>query len=406
MKRRHGQMLFSSFATFRPPRTPSVLPTNTHAAMRTLLSLFMLLLTVEVSAQIPAAHIHPPERAIRFPHLDTLLTLSCDLHTHSVFSDGSVWPDIRVQEAVRDSLDALAVTEHLEYQPHREDLPHPDRNRAFQLAEQYARPYGLIVIPGSEITRDMPPGHCNALFISDANRLLHDDYMAVFKEARAQGAFIFWNHPNWVAQRPDGMATLTDLHRQLIAEGLLHGIEVVNDVTFSEEALQIALDYDLTLIGTSDIHGLIDWQYRVAEGGHRPVTLVFARERSAEAIREALFQRRTAVWYDNTLIAREREMLPLLSECISVEKTWYDGDRSVARVVLRNESDAHFILENLSGFTLHEHPDIVLLPPHARLEIGVKTLTQLDAFTLRFRVWNALTAPGRHPVIELVARGS
>ncbi|HAO89312.1 MAG TPA: PHP domain-containing protein, partial [Gammaproteobacteria bacterium] len=36
-----------------------------------------------------------------------------DLHTHSVFSDGHVWPRIRVGEAIRDGLDAMAGTEHL-----------------------------------------------------------------------------------------------------------------------------------------------------------------------------------------------------------------------------------------------------------------------------------------------------
>lgn len=237
--------------------------------------------------QTPGLHRHPAQRAIRFPDLDTLLTLTADLHMHTVFSDGSVWPDIRVQEAVRDSLDAIAITEHLEYQPHQSDIPHPDRNRAWQVAEKSARPYPLTVIRGSEITRDMPPGHSNAIFIQDANKLLQEDPLEVFKEARRQGAFTFWNHPNWIAQRKDGVATLTDLHRQLIADTLLHGIEVVNDVTYSDEALQIALDYNLTLIGTSDIHGLVDWQYHVPEGGHRPVTLVFAEENNAEALKKA-----------------------------------------------------------------------------------------------------------------------
>ncbi|HHM21530.1 MAG TPA: PHP domain-containing protein, partial [Bacteroidetes bacterium] len=88
-----------------------------------------------------------------------------DLHIHTAFSDGSVWPDIRVQEALRDSVDAIAMTEHLEYQPHANDLPHADRNRSYQIAEQNARAHNLIVINGSEITRKMPPGHCNAIFI-------------------------------------------------------------------------------------------------------------------------------------------------------------------------------------------------------------------------------------------------
>jgi hypothetical protein len=353
--------------------------------------------------QTPALHQHPAERAIRFPDLDSLLTLTADLHMHTVFSDGSVWPDIRVQEAVRDSLDAIAITEHLEYQPHKADIPHPDRNRAWQVAEKSARPYKLIVIRGSEITRDMPPGHSNAIFIEDANKLLLDDPVAVFREAHRQGAFTFWNHPNWIAQRKDGVATMTDLHRQLIADTLLHGIEVVNDLTYSDEALQIALDYNLTLIGTSDIHGLVDWQYKVPEGGHRPVTLVFAEGRSLEAMKKALFERRTAVWFDNTLIAREREMQPLLKACISVEKAWYNGDSPVAYVTLANHSDAYFMLENLSRYTLHEHADIVLLPPQSSLTLQVKTLEMLDEVRLRFKVWNAVTAPSQHPVMELVA---
>ena len=44
---------------------------------------------------------------IEFPDVPGYLTLKCDLHMHTVFSDGSVWPNIRVQEALRDGLDAI-----------------------------------------------------------------------------------------------------------------------------------------------------------------------------------------------------------------------------------------------------------------------------------------------------------
>ena len=60
--------------------------------------------------------------------------LSTDLHIHTVFSDGAVWPSIRVEEARREGLDLIALTEHLEYQPHEEDIPHPDRNRSYAIA--------------------------------------------------------------------------------------------------------------------------------------------------------------------------------------------------------------------------------------------------------------------------------
>src|SRR5512145_858641 len=118
---------------------------------------------------------HDHDRVIRFPDIPGYKTLVCDFHQHTVFSDGSVWPDIRIQEAVADGLDAVSITDHLEYQPHKDDLPHPDRNRGFIVAMEENKGSDLLLIRGSEITRDMPPGHCNAIFIQDANKLLAED---------------------------------------------------------------------------------------------------------------------------------------------------------------------------------------------------------------------------------------
>ena len=116
------------------------------------------------------------------------------------------------------------------YQPHRADILHPDRNRAYEQAREAAMQSDLLVIPGSEITRELPAGHINAIFIKDANKLIQvknpprddldvDDayvgqafYEAATKwpaqeaveEAVKQGAFLFWNHPYWEEQTPDG----------------------------------------------------------------------------------------------------------------------------------------------------------------------------------------------------------
>ncbi len=371
--------------------------------MKYSLTILFVCFGILLVAQAPHPHTH--DRSIHFPDVAGYRSLVCDFHQHTVFSDGSVWPNIRVQEALRDSVDAISLTEHLEYQPHKEDIPHPDRNRSYVVAQQAAKAFNLIVINGSEITRDMPPGHNNAIFITDANKLLVDDPLDAFKEAQRQGAFVFWNHPNWIAQTKDGLAKLTDMHRQLIANNQLHGIEVVNETTYSEEALQIALDQNLAIMGTSDVHGLVDWDYKIAEGGHRPVTLVFAKERTAEAIKEALFDRRTAVWFNNTLIAREREMTPLLQASISVEKASYIGPSSVCEVLLRNGSDAEFVLFNTGEFTLHEHADIVVLNPNGTTKIQVKTKEQLPVFNLSFDVLNCVTAPGKHPQLQLSVKG-
>ena len=253
-------------------------------------------------------------RAIQFPDVDGYQMLAVDLHTHSVFSDGSVWPVIRVQESERDGVSLFAVTEHLEFQPRAADIPNPDRNRSYAVAAEWAGSTGsdVIVVNGAEISRDMPPGHVNAVFLREANALLMDDAMEVLREANRQGAFVFWNHPNWISQRRDGVARLTDMHKELIANGLLHGIEVANAHTYSAGALQIALDYNLAILGVSDIHGLIDWDYEVHGGGHQTVTLVLAGERTAESIREALDANRTAAWKEGELIAREDILAPCL----------------------------------------------------------------------------------------------
>ena len=103
------------------------------------------------------------DRKIQFPNVNGYKTLKCDFHIHTVFSDGQVWPNIRIEEAIRDGLDAISLTEHIEYQPHKTDLPHPDRNRSFEVAKEYNKPYDLLLIHGAEITRRMPPGHANAL---------------------------------------------------------------------------------------------------------------------------------------------------------------------------------------------------------------------------------------------------
>ena len=342
-------------------------------------------------------------REITFPDVPGYQTLVCDLHIHTVFSDGSVWPDIRVQEAMLDGVDAISLTEHIEYQPHKDDMPHPDRNRSFEVAKEWAsnRDNDLIIIHGTEITRSMPPGHANAIFVQDVNKIIIDDPIEAYREANRQGAFVFWNHPHWPAQKPDGIAELTDMHRQLLDEGLLHGIEVVNDVTYSDEALTIAQENDITIMGTSDIHGLIDWAYDIPGGGHRPVTLVFAKERTEEAIKEALFAKRSVAWFKNSLIGNESVMLPLLNSCLTAEGASYQEKTTVAVAKITNKSDATMMLLNESDYTLHQNSHLVEIPPQDTVELLVKTIENKETFELKFQVLNATTAPGIHPSVTL-----
>ncbi len=345
------------------------------------------------------------QRKIEFPDLPDYQTLISDLHQHTVFSDGSVWPDIRVKEALFDGVDVIALTEHLEYQPHQKDLPHKDRNRSYELAKEYAKNHDLIVIHGAEITRDLPPGHSNALFIQDANQMVHDDYMDAFREAKKQGAFIFWNHPNWVGQNTQGITELSPIHEALIKEGLLHGVEVTNENTFADQALTIANEHELTILGTSDIHELIDWLFDIPGGGHRPVTLVFAKERSELGVKEALFEGRTVAWYQNSLIGQEKYLIPLIESSLVVDTAYYqmygNKETQIANVVIFNHSDATYLLNNESDFSFYHATDVIQLNPQTSTTLSVKTIKSLSSFELNFEVLNAIYAKKMHPKIRL-----
>jgi len=378
------------------------------------------------------------DRSIEFPDTENYLTITSDLHTHSVFSDGHVWPNIRVAEAMKDKLDAIAITEHLEYQPHIKYIPNKNRNIAFLEAKKAAEESDLIVIAGSEITREMPPGHLNAVFIKDANTLfnidesllpearrrmseavnvedLSDEELEVadqyalgnlyspfeaLEEAKRQGAFIFWNHPMWGSQANDGVSRLTEMHKQMIAKDLIHGIEVVNTNEYSEEALQIALDNNLAIIGTSDVHELIEWDYDSSKNEHRPVTLILSEERNQNSIKEALLDRRTIVFYKNKLIGKEENLVPLLNSILGFKSLGYRGNTSILRVEISNNSSSDMTLKNLSAYNFSRSDDYIFIPKNETKTIMVKTLEAIKAVELKFEILNAITAPKKHAIIE------
>jgi len=399
------------------------------------------------------------DREIHFPNVEGYETLVLDLHTHSVFSDGHVWPTIRIAEAERDGLDGIAITEHLEWQPHIMDIPHPDRNRSFEEASLAAENLDLLVIPGIEITRNDQVGHMNAVFVTDANQLVRQrnstKYLAehqfateaqaiefskaasagiasgahqievegvavwvpfankatyltlvtyafaaeqsaaeVLELANSQGAFTFWNHPNFSTPR----AKIGPFHKEQVRAGMLHGIEIANGSRYYENALRLALEHNLALIGTSDVHNLIDWDYAPEEGGHRPVTLAFATEKSNDAAKEALFAQRTVVWWKNTLIGRPTELNALLQASLQVEESVWSGN--TLEVTLVNRSDANFQLRNLSDHVIRRHGPIIEAAPNDKTVVEFQLAEKPNDFKMRFEVMNTLVAPNRPGRIE------
>lgn len=337
-----------------------------------------------------------------FESPDNIYYISSDLHIHSVFSDGAVWPTIRVDEAIRDSIDLISLTEHLEYQSHLSDIPHNNRNRSFQIAGGYVQNRPLAVVHGTEITKPMPPGHFNAIFIKDANKFFDNnkeplDFRKAINEANEQEAFVFWNHPMWEANRSDGIAKLDPIHREVINKKLLHGIEVVNFDTFSEEAMQIALDNKLTMMGTSDVHILIDWDFNIKkESYHRPITFIMSENRTIKSIRDALFNGDTFIWYRDLVIGKHKNLKQVIDNNLKVVSKGYgyrDRKVEILQIELINKSVAPISLNYIGDYTFHNDYKFIEIQPKSSKTIYVKTKKVENKVNLEFEILNYVIAP-------------
>lgn len=279
-------------------------------------------------------------KEFRLPRIAGYELLKCDFHIHTVFSDGIVWPSLRVQEAWEEGLDAIAITDHIEGQPARQGLQKGEHNRSFDQARETALRQNIILIKGGEITRSMPPGHLNALFVKDVNALDQVDYMKAIEEAHNQGAFIQWNHPGWGVDE----IKWHDVHEKLFQKGWLNGIEVYNEFEWYPIALNWVNEKNLTLLCNTDVHDVIERLYDTSVAKHRPMTLVLAGERSEQGIKEALFDRRTLIYFYDTLMGKEEYLKEFFANSVTVCPIHYSSEQQDF-LQIKNTCDVPFVLE-------------------------------------------------------------
>lgn len=347
----------------------------------------------------PAAHELPTRvrDEVRIPNIPGYLTLKGDFHTHTVFSDGHVWPSVRSEEAWREGLDVIAITDHIEYQPHKDDIP-TAHERSYEIARPVGEDLEVMVIKGSEVTRSMPPGHLNAVFLTNCTLLEVPEWQDALAAAKQQGAFIFWNHPGWAPQLKDGNVTWYPEHTTLVEDGLLNGIEVVNGRDYVPEAHRWALEKNLTLLSNSDIHAPLNLDYHVHARDHRPMTLVFARERTPEAVKDALFDRRTAVYSGEQLIGKELFLRSIFERSLEFSRRQITLQGSHRLYIqIRNTSDIDYTLEGNGDLPMMHFPWRLTLPAQrtALLEVRRRAETAEGTHTLAipYKVTNLLIGP-------------
>jgi hypothetical protein len=356
-------------------------------------------------AGAPAAAQH--RVALPVPDLPGLKTLKGDFHLHTVFSDGQVWPTVHVQEAWRDGLDVVALTDHVEYRPHVSDVT-GDLRRAYEVARALAEQLGLVLIPGAEITRPVPgttsawpvgSAHFNALFVAEPAALAAPDLLDALRAARAQGAFVFWNHPGFMRRLEPRWHPHVD---EAWRAGLFAGMELVNGEDFYAAAYPWIEERKLTILANSDYH--LPTPPRGA-GPPRPITLVFARTADVEGVREALVARRTAAWLGDEVWGAEDHLRGLGERALAAAPPAAKvkpGGTAVLR--LRNDSAIPLRLRARGPAWLAADPITAPALATATLRVSVTRDAPVDAEArLQAEVENLHVGPGRNLTMTLPA---
>lgn len=346
---------------------------------------FLLTIIAAVGAMSAYAQFTPNKIVV--PDIEGYQTLTGDFHIHTVFSDASVWPATRVQEAIWEGLDVIAITEHIDTR-HQKMVNNGtfvkekcDRDYSYKLAKKAAGK-NILVVHGGEITRGMPPGHFNCLFVKDnddicaaAEKNDHDHVLAMeggLREARNQGAFLMWNHPNWCKQAPNETVMWKE-HKKILKEGLMDAIEIYNMACgYDPEGHAWALEHNLAMLGNSDCHAPFFMEVDYLHGAHRPVTLVFATEKSLKGVREALDARRSAVFAEGNVYGREQEVRPLLHACLKVKSVKFREKDIV--IEFENVSSIPVTLTKGKGSEDTWYARYVVIPPFSTYSYKVRPL--------------------------------
>ena len=301
-------------------------------------------LATAVFAQPAQQAPHPLEHAfadqynrteIYIPQVNGMNFYKADLHIHTIYSDGDVTPDMRVLEAWYDGLDAIAITDHMEYRRIeremmaymgkyiREDIRKegpvntnimrqgPDANGilvdfnvAYESAAKKARDFGLLVIRGVEVTRKHN-GDYNAIFTTDNNAIYDPDLAQTLRNARAQGAFVFHNHPDYDKNNAN---TLTNVANGLYEQGLIDGVEVANGRKTWAYLYSHAVEGGYTPMANSDAHEYIYWKYgRSCDHDiprYRNMNLILADALTVDDLRDALKAGNSIAYSNNNLVGK------------------------------------------------------------------------------------------------------
>lgn len=313
------------------------------------------------------------------PGIGECQMLKGDFHMHTYYSDGYISPAERVEEAIREGFDIISITDHIEYRIF--TAQHPgDHNQSYKEALDYANGR-IVLVKGSELTRGMPPGHINVLFITDANQLDRPDLWEVLNIAKKQGAFFIWNHPGWKAQLKNGPLVWSDYHTKMLNENLLDGIEVYNTKEYYDSAYYWAIGKNLTVFANSDLHDRSENIYNNSTK-RRPFTLVFSKDRELGSIKAALKAKRTIAVSTDSLFCTDENIVLRFMELSS-------------RIYINNDN---FELKNIGKCKLDFES---ISTPDYNFSLKPNETVFISKTNTKYKIRNFFVGPNKNATIDL-----
>jgi hypothetical protein len=168
-----------------------------------------------------------------------------------------------------------------------------------------------------------------------------------------------------------------DSHKRLLKEGYMDAIEIYNMACgYSPEAHEWCLKNNLAMLGNSDCHAPFFMEVDYLHGAHRPVTLVFATEKSLKGVREALDARRSAVFAEGNVYGREQELRPLLEACLQVKSVQFKEKE--IQITFENVSSIPVTLSKGQGSEDTWYPRHLVIPPFTTFTYKVRPLLDGD----------------------------
>ena len=295
-----------------------------------------------------------------------------DLHTHTIYSDGSVTAPWRVREAWCDGLDIIAITDHIEYRriernlikymgeyikEEYRNLPKgvntnlqgvsadergilANLNVGYEEAVESNEQYGMLIIRGVEITRN--EGHYNAIFTTDNNKIYHPDIKQSVQNAVDQGAIVFQNHPKMDKSTKTSM---TPLAEDLYNSGLVKGMEIGNGHAFWGRLVPYCIKNNVPMFSNSDGHATMAERFQpyYNNGVYRNMTFILAKNCDEKSIKKAILEGRTIAYHNNRLVGKEEYLAELFKESVSIEHKC--DNKKETMVILTNKSSIPYTVK-------------------------------------------------------------